>query len=82
MDDYAKKFLVEWADKKTAPAPFQQQKRLAIDFATACLTDGAKVGITRREMISAANGDLEAFLEKAIEDKQDAEVRKNRPAPA
>jgi hypothetical protein len=80
MDDYAKKFLTEWVEKKLSPAPYQQQKRLATESTPTCLTDAMKVGITRREMEQASGGNLEAFLENAIEDKQDIEVRKNRPA--
>jgi hypothetical protein len=80
MDDTAKKFLGAWLEKRVSPAPYQQQRRLAADFTPACLTDAAKVGITRREMEQAAGGNLEAFIENAIEDKQDIEVRKNRPA--
>jgi len=80
MDETAKKFLDAWVEGKISPAPYQQQKRLAAQFAPICLTDAAKVGITRREMEAAAGGSLEAFLENAIEDKQDIEVRKNRPA--
>jgi hypothetical protein len=79
MDDTAKKFLDDWAAKRLSPAPYQQQKRLAADFTPQCLSDASKVGITRREMEAAAGGNLEAFLENAIEDKQDFEVRKNRP---
>jgi hypothetical protein len=79
MDDTAKKFLDDWAAKKLSPAPYQQQRRLAADFTPVCLTDAAKVGITRREMEAASGGNLEAFLENAIEDKQDIEVRKNLP---
>ena len=79
MDETAKTFLDAWIEKRVAPAPYQQQKRLASDFTPICLSDAAKVGITRREMEAAAGGNLEAFLENAIEDKQDIEVRKNLP---
>ena len=79
MDDYAKNFLVDWVAKRISPAPFLQQKRLAAEFTPLCTTDAAKVGITRREIEAAAGGNLEAFLENAIEDRQDVEVRKNRP---
>jgi hypothetical protein len=79
MDDTAKKFLDAWVEKRLSPAPYLQQRRLAADFTPVCLTDAAKAGITRREMEAAAGGNLEAFLENAIEDKQDIEVRKNLP---
>ena len=50
MDETAKTFLDAWIEKRVAPAPYQQQKRLASDFTPICLSDAAKVGITRREM--------------------------------
>ena len=79
MDDHTKKFLDDWAEKRLSPAPFMQQKRLAAEFTPICMSEAAKVGITRRELERAAGGNLEAFLENAIEDKQDVEVHKNRP---
>jgi hypothetical protein len=40
------------------------------------------VGITRRELDEAAGGKLQPYLEAAIEEKWDIEVRKNRPNPS
>ncbi|MBS0471397.1 MAG: hypothetical protein JSR60_10015 [Proteobacteria bacterium] len=80
MDDYAKRWLDGWVDARVVAAPFQQQKRQASEvYAPACRTEAMKAGITRRELEAAATGDLAAYLENAIEDRQDIEVRKNRP---
>ena len=82
MSDQAKNWLDEWARVKVVAAPYLQQKRQATEvYAPACLTEAMKVGITRREIEHAAGGSLVAYLENAIEDKMDIEVRKNRPAP-
>jgi len=81
MNDYAKTWLGEWVTAKVVAAPYQQQKRQAVEvYVPACRADAMKVGITRRELDAAAAGDLSAFFENAIEDKMDIEVHKNRPA--
>jgi hypothetical protein len=80
MTEYAQKWLGQWVFDRVVAAPFLQQKRLALEtYAPPCLAEAAKVGITRRELEKAAEGDLLKFLESAIEDKMDIEVRKNRP---
>jgi hypothetical protein len=80
MSEYAQKWLGQWVVDRVVAGPFQQQKRLALEtYAPSCLAEAAKVGITRRELEQAADGDLLKFLESAIEDKMDVEVRKNRP---
>ncbi len=79
MDDYAKTWLDGWVTAKVVAAPYQQQKRQAADvYAPACRAEAFKAGITRRELEKAAEGDLAAYLENAIEDRMDIEVRKNR----
>jgi len=81
MNDYAKTWLGEWVTAKVVAAPYQQQKRQAVEvYVPACRADAMKVGITRRELDAAAAGDLSVFFENAIEDKMDIEVHKNRPA--
>ena len=81
MVDQIRKWLDEWARANVTPAPFLQQKRLATEtFAPNCFVEAARTGITRRELEAAAGGNIIAFLESAIEDKTDVEVRKNRPA--
>ncbi|HEX4304073.1 MAG TPA: hypothetical protein VHZ78_14850 [Rhizomicrobium sp.] len=81
MSDYTKTWLTEWVGRRVTAGPFLQQKRLATEtYAPACLSEAAKAGITRRELEAAADGSLVAFIENAIEDKMDIEVRKNRPA--
>lgn len=80
MTEDAKKWLNEWVRDRVHAAPYQQQKRQATDiYAPACRTDATKVGITRRELEQAAEGNLVTYLESAVEDKMDIEVRKNRP---
>ncbi len=80
MDDHAKIWLDEWIIAKVVAAPFQQQKRQAVEvYAPACRAEAMRVGITRRELERAAVGDLPAYIENAIEDRMDIEVRKNRP---
>jgi hypothetical protein len=80
MTDRTRQWLDSWVASNVTAAPFLQQKRLATDtFAPNCFLDGARTGITRRELEAAAGGNMVAFLESAIEDKTDAEVRKNRP---
>jgi hypothetical protein len=81
MSDHAKLWLDGWANAKVTAAPYQQQKRQASEvYAPACRAEALRIGITRRELEAAAGGDLAAYLENAIEDKMDLEVRKNRPA--
>jgi hypothetical protein len=81
MSDQAKQWLDEWVRIRLVAAPYLQQKRQVKDvYAPACSLDAAKVGITRRELEKAADGDLLIYLESAVEDKMDIEVRKNRPA--
>ena len=81
MSDQAKQWLDEWVRIRVVAAPYLQQKRQVKDvYAPACSLDAAKVGITRRELEKAADGDLLIYLESAVEDKMDIEVRKNRPA--
>jgi hypothetical protein len=81
MNDYAKAWLDKWVTAKIVAAPFQQQKRQAVEvYVPACRAEAMKAGITRRELEAAASGDLSAFFENAIEDMQDIEVHKNRPA--
>ena len=81
MTVYAKTWLDQWTNAKIIAAPFQQQKRQAVEvYAPACRAEAMKIGITRRELEQAASGDLAAYLENAIEDKMDIEVHKNRPA--
>jgi len=81
MNDYAKTWLDEWVTARVVAAPYQQQKRQAVEvYVPACRVDAMKVGITRRELEAAASGDLSVFFENAIEDKMDIEVQKNRPA--
>ncbi len=81
MTDRTRKWLDSWAAANVTAAPFLQQKRLATEtFAPTCFVEASRTGITRRELEAAAGGDLIAFLESAIEDKTDIEVRKNRPA--
>jgi hypothetical protein len=80
MADHARKWLDSWVTANVTAAPFLQQKRLATEtFAPTCFVEASRTGITRRELESAAGGDLIVFLEAAIEDKTDIEVRKNRP---
>lgn len=81
MSDQAKQWLDEWVRIRVVAAPYLQQRRQVKDvYAPACFLDAAKVGITRRELEKAADGDLLIYLESAVEDKMDIEVRKNRPA--
>ena len=81
MSEQAKQWLDEWVKVRVVAAPYVQQKRQVKDnYAPACFLDATKVGITRRELVKAANGDLLSYLESAVEDKMDIEVRKNRPA--
>jgi hypothetical protein len=81
MSDQAKQWLDEWVRIRVVAAPYLQQKRQVKDvYAPACSLDAAKVGITRRELEKAADGDLLIYLESAVEDKMDIEARKNRPA--
>jgi len=80
MSDYPKNWLNDWVKTRIVAATFAQQKRQAMDmYAPTCLAEAMKAGITRRELDHAADGNLLAFLESAIEDKMDVEVRKNRP---
>ena len=80
MSEDAKDWLDKWIGDRVLAAPYQQQKRQATDmYAPACRTDATKAGITRRELEQAAEGNLLAYLESAVEDKMDVEVRKNRP---
>jgi hypothetical protein len=82
MSDYAKTWLDGWVEKKVSATPYLQQRRQATEvYLPAARAEAMRVGITRRELDAAAGGDLVAFLENAIEDKMDIEVRKNRPAP-
>jgi hypothetical protein len=81
MSEHAKQWLNEWVRVRVSAAPYQQQKRQATDvYGPACSADALKAGITRRELKQAADGDLLSYLESAVEDKMDVEVRKNRPA--
>jgi hypothetical protein len=81
MSEYAKRWLDEWVGSHVTHATFAQQKRQASElYAPTCLAEAMKAGITRRELEEAADGNLVVFLESAIEDKMDIEVRKNRPA--
>lgn len=84
MSDYAKTWLDEWVKAKIVAAPYQQQRRQAVEvYVPACRAEAMKVGITRRELETAASGDLPAYFENAIEDMMDIEVHKNRrPEPA
>ena len=80
MPDHARNWLESWVVTNVTAAPFLQQKRLATEtFAPRCLVEASRTGITRRELEAAAGGDLVAFIESAIEDKTDIDVRKNRP---
>ena len=82
MSDYAKKWLDDWVGVRVLSAPFSQQKRQAREvYGPACCAEAMRVGITRRELEAAANGDLLSYLESAVEDKMDIEVHKNRPKP-
>jgi hypothetical protein len=79
MSEQAKQWLDEWVKVRVVAAPYLQQKRQVKDvYAPACFLDATKVGITRRELEKAADGDLLIYLESAVEDKMDIEVRKNR----
>ena len=83
MSELAKQWLDEWVNLRVVAAPYLQQKRQVKDvYAPACFLDASKVGITRRELEKPANGDLLNYLESAVEDKMDIEVRKNRPTSA
>lgn len=80
MTTPAKKFLEEWVRERVVGVPYSEQRRQANDtYAPACLGAAARVGITRRELVEAAGGNLVDYLEVAIEDKWDAIVRKNLP---
>lgn len=75
MSEQAKQWLDEWVKVRVVAAPYVQQKRQVKDnYAPACFLDATKVGITRRELEKAANGDLLSYLESAVEDKMDIEV--------
>lgn len=81
MSTPAKKFLEDWARERVVGVPYSEQKRQANDtYAPACLGAAARAGITRREIVEAAGGNLVDYLEVAIEDKWDAVVRKNLPS--
>lgn len=81
MNATAQKFLEDWVRERVAGVPYSEQKRQANDtYAPACIGAAARVGITRREIMEAAGGNLADYLEVAIEDKWDETVRKNRPA--
>jgi hypothetical protein len=81
MSEHARKWLDEWVSTNVSSATFAQQKRQAVEmYGPNCLTEAMKVGITRRELERAADGNLLDFLESAIEDKMDIQVRRNRPA--
>jgi hypothetical protein len=81
MSEYANNWLNQWVGSHVTHATFAQQKRQASEmYAPTCLAEAMKAGITRRELELAANGNLLEFLESAIEDRMDIEVRKNRPA--
>ena len=80
MTNPAQKFLEDWVRERVAGVPYSEQKRQANDaYAPACIGAAARVGITRRELIAAAGGDLPGYREVAIEDKWDEVVRKNLP---
>ena len=79
MTKSAKGWLDGWIQDRVLAAPYQQQKRQVTDvYAPACRAEATKVGITRRELEQAADGNLLTYLESAVEDKMDVEVRKNR----
>jgi hypothetical protein len=81
MTTNAQKFLEDWVRERVVGVPYSEQKRQANDtYAPACLGAAARVGITRREIVEAAGGNLADYLEVAIEDKWDTVVRKNLPA--
>jgi len=81
MSTPAQKFLEDWVRERVVGVPYSEQKRQANDtYTPACIGAAARVGVTRRELIAAAGGDLAGHLEIAIEDKWDAIVRKNLPA--
>ena len=78
-----KAWLDEWIAKRVRGAPFQEQKRMAKEaYSPGCVEAARQVGITRGELDEAAGGQLLAYLEVAIEDKWDIEVRKNLPVKA
>jgi hypothetical protein len=80
MNTNAQKFLDEWVRERVVGVPYSEQKRQASDtYAPACLGAAARAGITRREIVEAAGGNLVDYLEVAIEDKWDVIVRKNLP---
>lgn len=80
MTEHVKEWLDEWVRDRVLAAPYQQQKKQASDmYAPTCRADATKVGITRRELEAAAEGNLLTYLESVVEDKMDVEVRKNRP---
>ncbi len=81
MSEHARKWLDAWVAANVKPSPFLQQRRMAAEvYAPACLTEAMRTGITRRELERLAGSSLTEFLESAIEDKTDVEVRKARPA--
>ena len=83
MTESAKGWLTGWIHDRVHAAPYQQQKRQVTDvYAPACRAEATKAGITRRELEQAADGNLLTYLESAVEDKMDVEVRKNRPPTA
>ena len=81
MTTRAKEWLAGWVKARVAGLPYSDQKQRARDeYAPACRGAAERVGITRRELEDAANGNLVEHLESEIDNKWDIEVRKNIPA--
>jgi hypothetical protein len=77
-----KEWLDKWIEDRVEGVPYSEIKRAAKEFyLPLCISRAEEVGITRRELEAAAGGKLLRYLESAIEDKQDTEVRKNLPKP-
>lgn len=75
-----KVWLEEWVEQKVFGVPHSEQKRAAKDtYVPVAIAQANEVGITRRELEAAAGGNLQKYLEGAIEDKYDELIKKNTP---
>ncbi len=63
----AEKFLGNWASDYAEADP---QTRLGLETSVErCLADAEFVGLSRRQVMKAANGDVAAYLTRALEDR-------------
>ena len=70
-------FLTTWVEYHITAIPYAAHKDMAKQLVEVCIGQAAASGITRRELAAAAGGNLKRFIETALEDAWDAEVKKN-----